>query len=353
MVKVPKRVQPRPGSDRTTNLGDIEIFALVVSTGSMTAAANKLGLAAAAVSKRIQRLELKVGARLIERTTRKLTLTEAGDGFHHRVVRIIEAFEEAVGFASDISTSLRGTLRVTAPTSFGRMHVAPHVPRFLEAHPFLELDLDLSDQYVDIVSRGFHLAIRIGDLADSPLIARKLAPVSCVLCAAPSYLARYGEPQSLDDLAHHLLAPESQDLWLLQGPEGSVSMKIRGRLRSNSSEVVREAVLAGFGVALRSTWDVGPELSDGRLRIILPHYRSVSRVGLFAVFPSKDLMPLKVRQFIDFLVQLYGSGPYWDRNLTPVEAVTVASHSSSGAVAWGAAGGASWPQSPLRKPGLE
>ncbi|HEX2135282.1 MAG TPA: LysR family transcriptional regulator [Microvirga sp.] len=327
-MRAHQRARPRAGGEKTTNLGDIEVFARVAASRSMTAAARELGLGVAAVSKRIQRLEVKVGARLIERTTRRLTLTEAGQGFHERVARIFEAFEEAVGFASEISTSLQGTLRITAPTSFGRMHLAPYIPRFLEAHPSLQLELDLSDHYVDIVARGFHVAIRIGDLPDSPWIARKLAPVRRVLCAAPSYVAKFGEPQDLDDLArHHLLAPESQEAWLLQGPEGSVSVKVRGRLRTNSSEVVREAVLAGCGIALRSTWDVGPELAAGRLTAILPRYRSTSRMGLFAVFPSKDLMPLKVRRFIDFLADLYGPDPYWDRSIeTAPAAAPVAQH---------------------------
>ncbi|MEH2613066.1 LysR family transcriptional regulator [Bradyrhizobium sp. AZCC 1693] len=311
----------RAGANKTTNLGDIETFARVVAASSMTAAASELGVAVGVVSKRIQRLEAKLGARLIERTTRRLLLTEAGEGFYQRVNRILEAFEEAIEFTSEISTSLRGVLRVTAPTSFGRMHVAPYLPRFLESHPSLEIDLDLSDDYVDIVGRGFHVAIRIGELADSSLISRKLAPIHRVLCAAPSYIARFGEPETIADLsAHNLLAPDNQDCWSLEGPEGGVMLPVRGRLRTNSSEVVREAVVAGFGVALRSTWDVGAELASGELRAVLPAYRSPGRIGLFALYPSRDLMPVKVRTFVDFVAGLYGLRPYWDRGLRSDEA---------------------------------
>jgi DNA-binding transcriptional LysR family regulator len=285
----------------------------------MTAAAAELGLAVAAVSKRIQRLEAKLGARLIERTTRRLILTEAGKGFHNRIVRVLEAFEEAVGFASESSTSLSGTLRITVPTLFGRLHVVPHLPRFLEAHPSIEIELDLCDRYVDIVGRGFHLAIRIGDLTDSPLIARKLAPMYRILCATPAYLSRCGAPEDLDALAqHHLLATEGEEPWHLEGPHGSRYLKARGRLRTNSSEAMREALLAGLGIALRPAWDVGQDLAAGRLRRVLPAYRSPSHAGLFAVYPSRELMPLKVRHFIDFLCELYGPKPYWERAIAEI-----------------------------------
>ncbi|WP_063776721.1 LysR family transcriptional regulator [Microvirga massiliensis] len=310
----------RTGGDRSTNLGDIEIFARVVAAGSMTAAAGELGLAVAAVSKRIQRLEAKLGARLIERTTRRLILTEAGKGFHNRIVRVLEAFEEAVGFASDSSMSLTGTLRITAPTLFGRLHVVPHLPRFLETHSSLEIELDLCDHYVDIVEHGFHLAIRIGDLADSPLIARKLAPMHCILCAAPDYLTRFGDPQDLDELSrHHLLATEGEESWHLRGPDGERHLKARGRLRTNSSEAMREALLAGLGIALRPTWEVGQDLAAGRLRRVLLGYSAPSRAGLFAIFPSKELMPLKVRHFIDFLCETHGPKPSWERAILKIE----------------------------------
>jgi DNA-binding transcriptional LysR family regulator len=314
MLAPHERDRRRAASHRATSLGDIEIFAEVVGAGSMTAAARRLDLAVAAVSKRIQRLEAKLGARLLERSTRRLVLTEAGEGFHHRVVRILEAFEEAVGFTSDVATSLSGTLRVIAPTSFGRMHLAPHLPKFLEAHPSLELDLELSDQPVDIAARGFHVALRIGELSDSSLIAKKLAPVREVLCAAPSYLARCGEPRTIDDLAdHELLAAEPDASWLLRGPHGCLNVAVRGRLRTTSCEAIREAVIGAAGIALRPTWNIGQELADGRLRVVLPDYHADGRAALFAVYPSKELMPRKVRTFLDFLASLYGPRPYWEK----------------------------------------
>jgi DNA-binding transcriptional LysR family regulator len=299
--------------DRTTSLGDIEIFAAVVEAGSMTAAAQRLGLAVPVISKRMQRLEAKLGARLLERSTRRIVLTEAGQGFHHRVGRILEAFEEAISFASEVSTSLSGTLRVLAPSSFGRMHVAPHMPRFLEAHPSLQLDLELSDQEVDIAARGFHLALRVGELADSPLIAKKLAPVRQVLCAAPGYLVKFREPQTLEDLVgHELLSAEPE--WLLTGCEGPVRIPVRSRLRTTSCEAIREAVINGAGIALRPTWNISAELAEGRLQVVLPAYQREGRAGIFALYPSKELMPRKARSFIDFIAGFYGPRPYWERN---------------------------------------
>ena len=166
MLLVPHLDPRRHKGDRATSLGDIEIFAEVVDAGSMTGAAHRLGLSVPVISKRMQRLEAKLGVRLLERSTRRIALTEAGQGFHHRVGRILEAFDDAVGFASEVSTSLNGTLRVLAPAAFGRMHLAPHLPRFLETHPALHLDLELSDHDVDIATGGFHLALRVGQLAD-------------------------------------------------------------------------------------------------------------------------------------------------------------------------------------------
>jgi DNA-binding transcriptional LysR family regulator len=297
--------------DRTTSLGDIEIFAEVVDAGSMTAAAHRLGLTVPVISKRMQRLEAKLGVRLLERSTRRIVLTEAGQGFHHRVGRILEAFDDAVGFASEVSTSLNGTLRVLAPAAFGRMHLAPHLPRFLDIHPSLQLDLELSDQDVDIATGGFHLALRIGQLADSSLIAKKLAPVRQVLCAAPAYLARFGTPQHIGDLGQHeLLSPDPE--WLLSSPDGRVSIPVRSRFRTTSCEAIREAVINGAGIGLLPTWNICPELADGRLKAVLADYEREGSGGVFAVYTSKELMPRKARTLLDFLASIYGARPYWE-----------------------------------------
>ncbi|MDX0133162.1 LysR family transcriptional regulator [Sinorhizobium meliloti] len=297
-----------------TNLGDLEIFARVVSTGSMSAAGRALGFSAAVISKRIKRLEDRLGARLLQRTTRQLSLTEAGQGFYDRVLGILAGLEEAEAYASGRSSQVQGTLRISAPTSFGRMHIAPHLTGFMKDHPDLKLHIVLTDDFTDIVAEGFDLAIRIGELSDSSLVARKLAPVRRLLCAAPSYVARHGAPTEIGELAKHICLPaHNNDNWKLEGPDGSLSYRPEGPLVTNSSEIIREAVIAGAGIALRSTWDIGRELREGRLVQVLPQWEGSHKLTLSAVYPSRQFLPAKVRQFIDYLAALYGPVPYWEQ----------------------------------------
>ncbi|MET3599011.1 DNA-binding transcriptional LysR family regulator [Martelella mangrovi] len=299
---------------RTMNLNDIEIFARVAATGSMTEAAQELRLSPAVVSKSIKRLESGLGARLLQRTTRRVMLTETGRGYYERILPVLAGAEEAQAFVEGRTSAVRGRLRVSAPTSFGRMHIAPHLATFMNAHAALQIELLLNDSFVDIVAEGFDVAIRIGELSDSTLVARKLAPVRRVLCAAPAYVARMGQPETLAALDRHVCLPaHNGEHWKLEGPEGPVALRPEGRLVTNSSEVIREAVLAGMGIALRSTWDIGPELAEGRLVQILPDYESPDDVGLFAVYPSRNFLPEKVRLFIDFLARLYAPASYWDK----------------------------------------
>ncbi|AJY48142.1 LysR family transcriptional regulator [Martelella endophytica] len=295
------------------NLSDMEVFARVAATGSMTEAARQLRLSPAVVSKSIKRLEEQLGTRLFQRTTRQISLTEIGRGYYERLSPVLAGFEEAQAFVEGRASAVRGRLKVSAPTSFGRLHIAPHLARFMNAHPDLELELLLTDAFVDVVGDGYDVAIRIGDLHDSSLVARRLARVRRILCATPGYLADHGTPETLLDLEHHVCLPAHNDEhWRLEGPTGPISIKPEGRLVTNSSEVIRETVLSGMGIALRSTWDIGPELSAGKLVQVLPDYESAAEVGLFAVYPSRNFLPAKVRLFIDFLARLYGPSPYWD-----------------------------------------
>ena len=296
-----------------THLGDLEIFCRVIALGSMTLAGRELGLSPAVVSKRIKRLEERLGTRLIQRTTRQLSLTEAGQGFYDRVLSVLSGLEEAEAFAAGRSSAVSGILKVSAPTSFGRMHVAPHLKPFLQEHPHLALQLVLSDELSDIVGDGFDLAIRIAAPADSSLVARKLAPVRRVLCASADYVERQGAPDTLDDLKQHQCLPaHNNESWRLVGPQGPVNYRPDGRLVTNSSEVIREAVLSGLGIALRSTWDIGAELRSGRLVRVLPDYEGARNISLSAVYPSRQFLPAKVRLFIDYLANLYGPMPYWE-----------------------------------------
>ena len=302
-----------------STLSDMEIFARVVTAGSLSAAGRELDLSPAVVSKRLKRLEDRLGTRLLQRTTRQIALTEAGRGFHDRIVQILAAIDEAESFVSRRSDVARGTLKVSAPTTFGRLHIAPHLGQFLAANPGLSVNLVLSDEFVDLVKDGIDVSIRIAELTDSSLVARRLAPNHRLLCATPEYLSEHGTPSTIAELSRHtLLATASQDPWRIEGPDGPVTVHVEGRLRTNSNEVVREAVLAGLGIAFRSTWDVGPELREGRLVVVLPAYRASRHVAVHAVYPSRRFLAAKVRLFIDHLAGLYGEHPHWDEGLETI-----------------------------------
>jgi len=301
-----------------TAITDLEIFARVARTGNMSAAGREMGLSPAVVSKRISLLEDRLNVRLFQRTTRQLTLTETGEGYFKRVVDILNLIEEAENFVNRRNTTPRGLLKVTAPTSFSRLHVAPFLPAFLAKYPEIELEFHLTDNFVDIIREGFDLAIRIGELQDSSLVQRKLAADTRVICASPKYLAEseQGVPTSLADLDfHNCLSAGAQDYWRLEGPDGQHQLRVKGNIRSNSLEFMREALLSGLGLGLRSTWDIGPELKSGALKVVMPEYRGSSNVAIYAVYPCRDFMPEKVNVFIEYLAALYGSEPYWNEGL--------------------------------------
>lgn len=295
---------------------DLAIFAAVVSTGSLTAAGKQMGLSPAVVSKRLRKLEDQLGTRLIHRTTRQIGLTDIGREYHERIVDILAGLDEAHSFVSRGSDSALGTLKISAPTGFGRMHVAPHLQKFMQANPQLQLNIVLSDRFVDVIAEGFDVAIRIGTLPDSTLVARRLAPIRRVLCATPLYISRHGEPRDLEQLSKHTcLATHNQNVWKLEGPQGAVNYKVLGKLQTNSSEVVRETLLSHAGIALRSTWDVGRELANEQLQVVLPQYTGNRQDAVYAIYPTRNFLPAKVRVFIEFLVELFGPNPYWDHGL--------------------------------------
>lgn len=310
-----------------TDLFDYEIFVRVIRAGSLSAAGRELNSSPAMISKRLRRLEERLGARLLQRTTRRLTPTEIGQAFYERVVGVLASVEEAEHFVTGGSDRARGLLRASAPTAFGRMHIAPRLKTFLDAHPELQLEIDLNDSYVDLVANGFDVAIRIGSLADSSLVARRLAPNRRVLCATPEYLEQHGVPQQLSDLdQHRLLTAGPQVSWRLEGPEGMVAYKPRSMLQTNSSEVVREAVVSGMGLGFRSTWDIHEELRTGVLKRVLPAYSGASDVSIFAVYPTRHLVPFKVRAFVDYFAKLYGASPYWDRSIAGMLGIHAGAH---------------------------
>ncbi len=309
---------PTPRKETSvTAISDLEIFARVARTGNMSAAGREMALSPAVISKRVSLLEERLGARLFQRTTRQLTLTETGEGYFKRVVDILSLVEEAEDFVSRRNTKPRGILKVTAPTSFSRRHLTPHLAAFLTRYPDIEIDLHLSDAFVDIIRDGFDLAIRIGELQDSSLVARKLAADNRVLCASPCYLAKAGIPKSVADLEHfNCLGAGLQEAWRLDGPDGTSHVRIHSNIRTNSADFVHDALIEGLGIGLRSTWDVGTEIKSGALQHILPTYRGANSMAIHAVYPSRDFMPAKVSVFIEHLAEIYGADPYWENGLT-------------------------------------
>ena len=296
-----------------SNFGDLEVFSRVVAAGSMSAAGRELGLSPAVVSKRLRRLEDRLGTRLLQRTTRQIALTEAGQGFYERTVAILASLEEAESFVSSQSSEPRGTLKVTAPLAFGRMHVARHLGPFMAAHPKLTVNLVLTDDLVDIVGEGYDLAVRIAELPDSSLVSRKLASIGSITVAAPNYLVAWGVPSHPDDLVEHACVPsDTKSPWKLVSPDGTTHLHgPSGPLQTNSSEVVREAIMSGAGIGLRPEWEVGEAVASGALSRVLPDWRAAEETAVHAVYPSRRFLPSKVRLFIDFLSDLYAPTPYW------------------------------------------
>jgi DNA-binding transcriptional LysR family regulator len=296
-------------------LQEITVFARIVGTGSLSAAARDLGMSPALVSRRLASLEARLGVRLVNRTTRSLHLTDEGSAYYETCTRVLADIEEADAAVSAGRAEPRGILRVALPAAFGNQHVAPLVPRFVERYPDVQLALSLSDRTVNVIEEGFDLAIRIADLADSSLAARKLAPNRRVVCASPAYLQRHGAPRSPEDLAqHNCLATDFSMNWDYRGPDGKPgSVRVSGRYACDNWEVLREWALAGLGVALKSTWDVRRHLEDGSLVSLLPAYNFAGDVAIYAVYPHRRHLPAKTRAFIEFLAESFGPEPYWDR----------------------------------------
>ena len=300
--------------DRFTTLA---VFVKVVDRQSFAAAAREFGLSPAMVSKHVHALEEQLGARLLNRTTRRLSLTEVGRGYYERARQILADLEDADRAASDLQATPRGTLKVNAPFSFGIRHLGPAVAAYLAAYPEITIELSLNDRYIDLLAEGVDVALRIGRLADSSLIARRLAPIRLVACAAPAYIARRGTPAAPRDLAAHdcllyTYAASAED-WRFIGPGGEDEVvHVAGRLYANNGDVLISAALAGVGVALAPTFMAGEHVQAGRLVALLPGHRP-PEAALYAVYPPGRHLSAKLRSFVDFLVARFGEEPEWDR----------------------------------------
>jgi DNA-binding transcriptional LysR family regulator len=293
---------------------DYRLFVRIVDLGSLSAAGRELGLSPAAASKRLAALEERLGARLIHRTTRRLMTTAVGATFHEEVRAILMASDAAEARVAGRIDSPSGLLRISAPTSFGRLHVAPHLPVFLDHHPAVRVEMLLDDGYADLPADRVDVAIRIAPAPHAGgLEARLLAPNRRVLCAAPGYLRLHGAPRALTDLPEHrLLAASNQTPWRLESAKARRTVEVDSHVLTNSSEVVRELALAGVGIALRSTWDVGEELASGALCRVLPDWQGASDVGIYAVHARALPLPAAVRAYVDHLASLYAPVPPWE-----------------------------------------
>lgn len=297
------------------NLTGMAIFARVVEARSFTAAAAALDLSKSAVSKQVARLEDRLGARLLNRTTRRLSLTEVGAAFYERCARILVEVEDAELAVGRLQDAPRGTLRINAPMSFGQLHLAPAVADFLNGHPGLAIDLTLNDRIVDLVEEGYDVAIRISRLADLSLIARRLVPSRRVVCGSPAYFERHGVPRHPADLRRHncLLysyLPSAEE-WQFVGPDGPAAVRVSGTLRANNGDALEAAMLTGLGVALQPTFIAGRDLQAGRLVAVMPDYVDES-ASVYAVYPHSRHLSAKVRAFIDFLAARFCPAPPWD-----------------------------------------
>ena len=303
------------------SLSDIAVFVQVVRAGSFTAAAEKLSLSKSVVSKYVTRLEDRLGARLLNRTTRRLSLTEVGQAFFERSRRALGEIEEAEAEVSRLQGEPRGELRLGSPMSFGILHIAPLLPAFQECYPELTVDMVLDDRRSDLVDEGFDLAIRIGELPDSSLVARRLGPCRHVVCGTPEYFARHGAPQSPADLAdHRALTYRYQDApaeWRFVDSGGDYHrVEIDGRLQLNNSLALREVLLKGAGVTLTPTFVVGPDIQAGRLVAVLTEYKALE-ISIYAVYAQRKHLSPKVRAFVDFLSDRITDTPYWEPGAVP------------------------------------
>lgn len=288
-----------------TPMNELAVFAAVVEAGSLSAAARRLALSKAAVSDQLRRLEERLGARLLDRSTRRLSPTEAGRAAYDHARRMVEAGEAAVRAASALHGEARGLLRVAAPTTFAPLHLVPLLPDFLAAHPSLRIELLLSAGAADLLAEGLDLAVRIGPLADSALTARRIARSRVVLVAAPAYLARREPPPGPAELpAHDLLAFTPlgrQGRWRLQGPGRAVeTVAFQPRLASDDGEALLQAALAGLGIAALPDWMAAAPLNEGRLRPVLPGWGGAA-VPVHALHAGGRRPAAKIRRFVDFL----------------------------------------------------
>lgn len=294
-------------------------FVAVVEAGGISAAAERLRVAKSAVSRRLAELEQHLGAQLFRRTTRQMNLTDTGRSFYERARRLLDDLEEAELAVSSEHGALQGRLKVAVPLSFGLLHLAPALAEFMARHPDLEIELDMNDRQVDLVQEGVDVAVRIAELEDSSLIARRLATIRHAVCASPEYLARHGEPRTLAELRGHRCLiytnlPEPE-VWRCRLPSGETGeVRVHPQLRANNGQILAQVAEAGQGIVLEPTFILYQSIRARRLRPILTDH-DWPDVYAYAVYPRTRHLSRRVRALVDFLAERYAGVPYWDAAL--------------------------------------
>ncbi|MCM2504651.1 LysR family transcriptional regulator [Aureimonas altamirensis] len=302
------------------HLRSMEVFARVVAAGSFSAAGRAMDMSQTMVTKHVAALERRLGVQLLRRTTQRVTPTEAGRRFAESAERILEEIREAEALAAAETIEPQGTLRVSAPLSFGLREFSKVVPAYLSRHDKVRLDVDFNDRLVDILSEGFDMAIRIGRLKDSSLTARRLAPCNVLVCAAPSYIERHGAPRSVGQLPDHnclgytLSTVTGAGLWTF-GVDGEVPVKVSGNLTASSGDALVLAAIAGLGIVYEPSFIVGDAVRGGQLVPIALDHPPVRLGGVHAVWPATRHPSAKMRAMIDHLVSVWSGTPPWDREL--------------------------------------
>ncbi len=297
-------------------LAALEAFVRVAEAQSFSEAARRMRVGKSVVSRDIAALEAELGVRLINRTTRSLSLTDAGRGYFERAQRILADLEDANRAVSEHGSSPRGRLRVSAPLSFGFLHLAPALAEFVRLYPEVNVEVALNDRFVDLVDEGFDVAVRIGTLEDSRLIARKLAPARRVVCASPEYLGERGVPETPDDLARHECLSNSNIAigreWRFQRPDGTPwPVSVSGRIGFDNGDALKACAIAGLGVVALPSFIAGADLQSGALVSLLEAY-APQDTAINAVYPHARHLSSAVRSFVDFLASRFGPRPYWD-----------------------------------------
>lgn len=298
----------------------LRAFVAVVEDGGFAKAARRAGMATSSLTRQVDALEEELGVQLFNRSTRAVTLTEVGESYYHQVMRILADLDEANRSISESDGAPRGLLRISLPVAFARLHVAPAIPRFMALCPDIEIDATLTDSVVNLVEDRIDLAIRIGRLESSSLIARKLASHRRLLCASPTYLAARGTPEAPADLPQHncltFAYSQGRQSWRFAGACGEKTVPVKGSLRANNSELLREAALGGAGLVLLPSWLIGADVQAGRLQVVLPDWEASpgdASGAISAVYLPNRRGARKVRAFVDFLTGHFGTPPYWER----------------------------------------